>query len=404
MFHNYPLIGIKEDPNYDLALEVLSSVLYHEFPDEDVLKEIYGKLTPVIIYQIERYFENFPMENLNIRQHYEYTSVISKARLKLEENTEFARLHSKILNNQIPDIDEVYPIYGKYSEDVIKILQLYKKENIKRRCGIPAAAHSSRVGAIVFILNFDDVGHSEFCTSAFMHDSIEDLIKSQKKPSDHYGIMGIENFINDYIPEKLQPNIRLLTNHYSMILNYLQYLLRMADKHLKVGNLLLELDSLSSQEWALQNQSIKLHNLLKTMEPFDPSFDEFKWESYKALYIKELADNAKNMTDFRTFEIKSIDLTDNAHSSAALSMSEKLKNIQKLSIWASHGYELRTNWLPTNNFIQEVFEDALVYAENFVIKDFLEPVSKQDFFASALYKIQELKSVFYVKKEFNSIS
>lgn len=397
MLHNYPVIDIKEDPNYYSALEVLSCVLYHEFPDEDVLKEIYGKLTPVIIYQLERYYENFPLVNLNIRQHYEFTSVISKVRLELEENTEFAKLHSKILYNQIPVIDEVYPFYGKYSEDIIRILRLYKKENLKRRCGIPAAAHSSRVGGIVYTLNFDEVGHSEFCTTAFMHDSIEDLIKSQKKPSDHYGIMGIENFINDYIPEKLQPGIRLLTNHYSLILNYLKYLLTMADKHLKVRNLLLELDELRSMDWTLQNEAKKLHDLLKIMEPFDPSFDEVKWESYKTLYIKELADNAKDMTDFRTFEIKSIDLTDNAHSSAALSMSEKLKNIQKLAIWASHGYELRTNWLPTNNFIQEVFEDALVYAENLVIKDFLEPVSKQDFFASALYKIQELKSVFYVK-------
>jgi len=107
--------------------------------------------------------------------------------------------------------------------------------------------------------------------------------------------------------------------------------------------------------------------------------------------------NAKNITDFRTFEIKSIDLADNAHSSGALSMEEKLKNIQKLCIWASYGFSLQTNWQPTNNFIQEVFEVALECSKNLVVKDLLEPISKPDFFASALYKIEELRPVFYIE-------
>ncbi|MBK9332576.1 MAG: hypothetical protein IPM96_09330 [Ignavibacteria bacterium] len=169
------------------------------------------------------------------------------------------------------------------------------------------------------------------------------------------------------------------------------------DKHLNISNLLFELEGMCSSNWNMQDKSIKLYDLLKKLEPENPSFDEVKWQSYKELYIKELAENAKNITDFRTFEIKSIDLADNAHSSGALSMEEKLKNIQKLCIWASYGFSLQTNWQPTNNFIQEVFEVALECSKNLVVKDLLEPISKPDFFASALYKIEELRPVFYIE-------
>ncbi|MBP9192812.1 MAG: hypothetical protein KBF96_09695 [Ignavibacteria bacterium] len=48
-----------------------------------------------------------------------------------------------------------------------------------------------------------------------------------------------------------------------------------------------------------------------------------------------------------------------------------------------------------NNFIQDHLEDALVYSENLIIKDFLVPVSKQDYFVSGLYKIEKLRSIFY---------
>ncbi len=397
MLRNYPTIEIKEDPNYYSALKILNSIVNREIPPNNVLTDIYGNLTPLIISHLEKYFEDFPVECIKVRQHYECTSVISEARLLLEQNLNFARLHSKILNNQIPEIDEISPVYGEYSGTVQKILELYRKNKLKRRCGVPAAAHPSRVGGMVYTLRFDSDGSSKFCTAAFLHDCIEDLIKFKARASDHYGLRGLESFINVYIPEELQPNIKLLTNHYSLILNYLKYLLTLTDTHVNTKNLLKEMDNLRLWEWSLSENVKKLSDLLTRRISETPALSDPKWESYKELYIKEMADNALTMSDFRTFEIKAIDLADNSHSNAALSMSEKLKNIQKLGIWASQGYRLQTGWKPTNNFIQEVFEDALVYSENIVIKDFLEPVSKQDFFASALYKIEELKSIFYIE-------
>ncbi|MBK8983585.1 MAG: hypothetical protein IPM38_15045 [Ignavibacteria bacterium] len=396
MSTDYPKTNIK-DKKYEIALEILNSILRREIPNLNLLTGLYGSLTSVIILQIENYFQNFPRKDINIRKHFEITSVISDARYSLEKNLNFANYHSKILTGQVPDIEDLEPVYGIYSENVKNILQLYKNTKLKRRCGIPSAVHPSRTGGIVYTLKFDDAGQSDYCTTAFLHDSIEDLIKTRSKQSDHYGIKGLDIFLDDYIPVNLHSNIRLLTNHYALILGYLKYLLTLVDKHLNISNLLFELEGMCSSNWNMQDKSIKLYDLLKKLEPENPSFDEVKWQSYKELYIKELAENAKNITDFRTFEIKSIDLTDNAHSSGALSMEEKLKNIQKLCIWASYGFSLQTNWQPTNNFIQEVFEIALECSKNLVVKDLLEPISKPDFFASALYKIEELRPVFYIE-------
>jgi len=396
MQHIYPIEELKSNPNYIPASEILGSILKREIPDKKVLTSIYGDLTPVIIYHLEKHFDAFPMKKINIREHTDCPSVITEARIKLEQNSEYANLHSLILNCKLPEILDLSPIYGEYSESVRSILELYNKHGLKRKCGTPAAAHLSRVGGLVYTLGFDDPGSAKFCTVAFLHDCIEDLITYEKSlPADHYGLKGLESFINEFIPKELQPHIRLLTNQYSLILNYLNYLLTLSDTKASKKNFLNSIAGLGAWEWSLNSDVKKLTALLNSNDLEDPALENAIWQCYKDLYIKEMADDALAVSDFRTFEIKAIDLSDNVHSSAALSMKEKLKNIIKLGIWASQGFRLHTSWDPTNNFVQELFEDALVYSENLVIKDFLQPVSKQDLFVSALLKIEELKSIFY---------
>ena len=395
--HNiYPIEELIVNPNYHFALEILNSILRHEIPNEDDLRIVFGKPASHIIYHLERYYETTTLGNKKIREHTTGPSVIAEARMNLEESPEYGALHSKLIANEIPHIDEIFPIYGNYSDTIQTIIALYKTYRLKRKCEIPAVAHPSRVGGLVRILGFDDPDSYKFCTVAFLHDCVEDLIRfEQSAHFDHYGLKRLGAFMNDYVPPELQPNIKLLTNHYSLILNYLNYLLTISDTQVSRKNLLKNLENLSSLDWSLNENVKKLHALLDANDLAEPALENAKWLCYKELYIKEMADNALAMSDFRTFEIKAIDLTDNSQSSAALSLTEKLRNIIKLGIWANEGYRLHTNWSPTNNFIQELFEDALVYSENIVLNDFLQPDSKQDKFVSALYKIEQLKSIFY---------
>lgn len=403
--HNfYPIEELKLHPNYLSASEILNSILRSEIPDKKDLNKVFGNLATHITYNLEKHFEAFPVKTENIRKHTAGPSVIAEARARLAMNEEYAALHSKILTNEIPGIDDIYPIYGEYSDTVQTITALYKTYRLKRKCEIPAAAHPSRVGGLVHTLGFDIPGSHKFCTIAFLHDCIEDLIRFEKRAHfDHYGLKGLGMFINDYIPEELQPNVRILTNHYSLILNYLNYLLTISDTQVNRKNLLKNLENLSSMDWSLNEKVIKLHTLLDENDLTEPVLVNAKWLCYKDLYISEMADDALAMSDFRTFEIKAIDLTDNAHGSGALSMTDRLRNIIKLGIWASQGYRLHTSWSPTNNFIEELFEYALNYSEHIVIKDFLQPGLKQDLFASALFKIEELKSVFYTDRSYEKL-
>ena len=388
----------KNNPKYIPAYGILRSILKREIPDNESLIEVFGNPAPAIKDHIEKYYQEFPIDKINIREHTDCPSKISDARIKLEQNREYANLHSIILKEDIPGIEDVYPIYGEYSETVISILKMYTRHSLKRKCGIPAAAHLSRIGGIVHTLGFDKPGSAKFCTVAFLHDSIEDLISYEEHlPADHHGLKGLEKFIDKHIPKELQSHVALLTNQYSLILNYLNYLLTLSDKKSNKKNLIKSIDGLRYWDWSLKSKVEKLSDLLNSGELDEPVLGSANWQCYKYLYIKEMADDALAESDFRTFEIKAIDLSDNAHSRGALSMKEKLKNIIKLGIWANQGYKLHTNWKPMNNFVQELLEDALIYSENLIIKDFLEPVSKQDYFVSALHKIEKLRSIFYTE-------
>jgi hypothetical protein len=387
------------DPRYSLASSTLEAILKHDVPSGSTLNALFGNLAPAIGSLLEKYLKGRPDQKLRVRRHHKDPSVITQARIRLENNLDYANLQSLILSDELPQLRDIEPIYGDYSQTVQNVLSIYRKFRLKRICGIPAAAHPSRVGGLVSTLGFDTAGSFKYSTIAFLHDCIEDLIPFEKqRTADHYGLRGLQQFIDDNVPTDLQSSVALLTNHYALILNYLNYLLKLSDTPATKSNLLRSIDSLRSWEWSLNGTVKHLSTLLSATEIDEPALPNAKWQCYKDLYIREMADNALVLSDFRTFEIKAIDLCDNAHGGAALSLSDKQKNIIKLGIWATQGYRLHTNWAPTNNFIQELFEDALVYSEQLVIKDFLEPASKLDFFASALLKIEELKSIFYVEE------
>ena len=121
-----------------------------------------------------------------------------------------------------------------------------------------------------------------------------------------------------------------------------------------------------------------------------------KWECYKNLYLSGIAESSKELNDFRLFEIKGIDLSDNAHGKEALSVEAKIRNTNKNVLWGILGYSMQSSWAPLNNHIQEIIEDALLSAEVIILNDLLQKQSSQDFVMSALYKINKLEPIFYI--------
>lgn len=59
------------------------------------------------------------------------------------------------------------------------------------------------------------------------------------------------------------------------------------------------------------------------------------------------------------------------------------------------GSEIQSTWIPFNNRVKEVKEDALQSAEHLILSDLLQSDSSMDFMMSALQKIKKLEDVFF---------
>ena len=164
------------NPRYKSAAGLLDSILKKEIPGKDITDDIYGKLSPMIVTHLEKYYSEYPHDRKEPRAHIYHEAVIEAARLKLEKNIEFAKLHSTILLNRPPEISELEPFYGKYSKTVKRFIEMYQTYSMKRKCGIPSAAHPNRVAGIIHTLNFDKDNPHKFSSVAAIKDGIEDLL------------------------------------------------------------------------------------------------------------------------------------------------------------------------------------------------------------------------------------
>ena len=400
MIINHDLRILENDEKYTLAESVLTSFLERITPDVFILDSLYGEGKSGILKSvIEDTMQTFNLEQGEIREHnYEAPSEIADARSIIEGNKHYQKIHSSLLKFKLPDICDLEYFYGEYAPAVLKIIETYEKLNLKRKCELCAATHLNRVGAVTYQLKMNSKDSYNYSAIAFMHDSIEDLFEfsfdGKKIVSINYDLYG--KFIQDYIPEKIQPSVKILTNHYNFFLNYINDKLIYEDKSLSKKNILKSIDGISKDNlkelsYFLEN----MHTLLSGAELAGNAFDSAKWECYNNLYLNGIAEASKKVNDYRLFQIKGIDLSDNAHGKGSLSVDAKIRNINKNTNWGIIGYSLESDWHPLNNHIQEIMEDALQAAEALIISDLLQTQSSQDFIVSALLKINKLGRIFY---------
>jgi len=230
-----------------------------------------------------------------------------------------------------------------------------------------------------------------------LHDAVEDLLDYSKLSRNSKIHINYYNyFLDTYIPKDLQQSVRILTNHYNFILNYIIERLKSEDKSVSIKNILRLLEKMLKLKLGNLNEYIeKMYKLLNYFEPEGELIENAKWECYKNLYLKGIAEACKNYDDFRLFEIKGIDLSDNAHGKGALSTDAKIRNMNKNMLWGIIGYKLQSSWKPLNDKIQEIIEDTLQSAEALILNDLLQNQSSQDFVMSALHKIKKLEAVFF---------
>lgn len=400
MWYNSEIQRLNKEPNYKSAYELLYSLISRACPDINLLKKLYGENISRVIYEnIGKYFEDEKKKKFTVRAHNANApQEIINARKEAENNPYFQRIQSALLRNEIPSKSDLEYFYGEYMPYVYYIIKTYKKLNLKRKCELNAATHLSRVGAVVFQLKMNDAGSCRYSAIAMMHDAVEDLLdyselsKGGKIHIDYYN-----TFLDGLIPEELQMPVRKLTNHYSFFINFIAEKLKSDDKSISLKNILMILEKMQRVKLGELNEYIeKMHNLILDFKPEGELLESAKWECYKSLYINGIAEASIELNDYRLYEIKGVDLSDNAHGKGALSTDAKIRNIRKNILWGKIGYRMHSSWKPLNDKIEEIMEDALQSAESLILSDLLQKQSSQDFVMSALFKIKKLEKVFYI--------
>lgn len=399
MWVNNDLKLLQREPNYNLAYEIFNSIISKSCPEVNKLRYLYGEKKAEIIFEnIRNFFINEKKKYLIPRQHnYETPQEIFNARRDIEKNSHFQKIQSSILQDELPSKSDLEVFYGEYAEYVFNIIDVYNRLNLRRKCELNASTHLNRVGAVVFQLNMNDTGTYKYSAIAMMHDAVEDLLDYSKlSRNNKIHIDYYNSFINDFIPEELQQSVKILTNHYNFIINYIEAQLKSNDKSISTNNILRILEKLSKKKIGELSKYVgRMYELLSYFEPEGDLIESAKWECYKSLYLNGIAEECKYCDDYRLFEIKGVDLSDNAHGKGALSTNAKIRNINKNILWGIIGYRVHSSWKPLNDKIQEIIEDSLQSAEAIILTDLLQNQSSQDFVMSALYKIRKLEAVFY---------
>jgi hypothetical protein len=392
---------LKSQKNFKTAFSILQDILNSRCPDLGLMEKLYGsKKSKIIQAIIKEYLIKADFKNRIVRASNEDAPMeIALARREVENNTSYQKIHSSILLNKVPDIKSLEIFYGEYAHYVRKILELYAQMNLKRKCEISASSHLNRVGACVFQLKMNDTGKYNYSSTAVMHDSIEDLLRLTTAPNgkgidaDKYNL-----FIDEYIPKDLQNGIKILTNHYNLIISFITGKLFDEDKAFTKKNILTELHTIEKQKPVeLIKYVKKMVELITKIESEENELDAIKWECYKNLYLEGIAHSTILKDDHRIYEIKGVDLSDNSHGKGSLSIDARIRNINKNLMWGIKGYAMQSTWKPFNDHIEEIVQDALYSAEFIILNDLLKPDSSMDFMMSTLLKIEKLENVFFVK-------
>ncbi|MCX7833436.1 MAG: hypothetical protein N2490_04420 [Ignavibacteria bacterium] len=391
-----------QNPKFPYAMELLEYFKKRTVPDKGLLEKLYGaSKTDILQKQIGLFFENNYKENFVIRKHdYEAPVEIYNTRTNLEQDLDYQKIHNDIIEGREPELYYLRKFYGNFSEQIQFLYSKYLKYNLKRRCELPAASHLNRVAGVAIKLNFNSDGSFKYGAVAGLHDVIEDLFPVIKDENgNHYDFEHYKDFIEKYIPEEVREEIKILSNHYDMILAYVVKYLRDTDKAMTKNNILDMLKYMTSKEqWELNKYIRKMIVLIEKDNSLNEKeiIDDIKWKCYYELYLNGIATASKSMNNFRLFEIKGIDLLDNFHGKDVLSVDGRIRNIKKNIMWAKLGYSLSSTWMPLNNHIRECMEDAFVAAECIVLRDLLQEQSSIDFVMAGLIKFKKLEDVFYI--------
>ncbi|HIH32303.1 TPA: hypothetical protein HA235_06370 [Candidatus Woesearchaeota archaeon] len=394
MRYTNEFLGLMKNPRYKLARLVFNDLISGNAPDEKVLKKLYKNSYKSML----SLSKDFKITG-ELRKHVNAPSLITDARLATVKDNNYRKIHHELLKFQIPEIKHLKKFFGEYSKTVQTSYKLFIEAKKTRKSGISMTCHHNRVACTFYELIKDNPEVNHYASIAALHDFVEDLMYSLKdEEGNRYTIENYEAFLNKFIPKDLQEPIQLLTNHYDMILKYVDYHLDRQGKRFNKENLLEFLGHMKPDTMAQLGSFVrKIMLVVRGSEYTETSskdyLEEMKWKCYTELYIPELVKISYKDKEHLLLLVKLVDLSDNNNALEGMDLPSKIKNIRKSIITCDLISKLDKAKL-LEDYVLELSEDALVKAEFLVIKDLMMQESVLDFYVDALVKIEKMKDVF----------
>jgi hypothetical protein len=232
----------------------------------------------------------------------------------------YYEINKALVQDKLPQIKSLEYIYGEYARDIYKIFSKAVESRLERYQGLLAVTHYNQVGAMAYFSNSATPDYYLVAVGA-MHDILEDLVDLQQIDIAE----AYNSVLKSLVPEKFHEDIKSITNHYSLLINWM-----IKNLGQKTGNFRTETNKYLKKVSESENLSKYAKTLQENISTLKKTDDkpyyktlEYLKKIFYASYIEDM------LSSPQTLYIKERDLFINSQTLDSMNLPSKIKNIRK---------------------------------------------------------------------------
>ncbi|MGV8171783.1 MAG: hypothetical protein ACP5OA_03775 [Candidatus Woesearchaeota archaeon] len=429
MRNTQDMLSLKSSPRYKAAKTIFDDILNKRQPDFDALVSLHGeKVAKTVEKSILRFYNDPLFTGGEVRLHdSKAPNILSDMRKFIDEDEDFRNIdeyfvsqtcRDEELNVLVSEIEsEFYDAFkrkfGPYANSAIMAAAIATKCHLKRKSDVSAVSHWTGAAGIMYFLQKQGyIAHysDEYfrVIVAFLHDFNEDLPRKVLHADGKvYGLYRTEEFGRDYLPDNalIIRDVNILTNLYSEVTKHA------FDVFMKRGqaftydgfkSFLIELMELEKYH---NDSMYEVHKTLFGLVSArnygnivgKDLLSAISWDSYN-FYIHKIISESEKFNDDTPIIAKFCDQNYNFIGKEILASPDLIKNLLKVWLWATEVDKNPNIASHMKNFVRELLEDDLSYAEYYIVRDLMRRESILTYYAGAYEKIKKLMPILYTNK------
>jgi hypothetical protein len=425
MRFTHEMIAQQNSPRYTAAHQILDDLLHRRKPDINILISLYGEpVAKDVMRAILDFYSDKDFDPGILRKHHPNSpKILSDMRILVDNDPDFRAMdlyfsqqvsRTESIEDLIREIkseigENIHNKFGPYSDYIIKTAALAMHHRLKRKCNVSIICHWVGVAGLIHFLQCTGsipTPQDQYYLSAtaFLHDFKEDLpthvLHSDGTP---YGFYRTEEFGIDSLPSNaiMIKDLNVLNNLYGNLSKYAYDFFKKQGQTFTVDRFKEFLKRYIESDDNSRSLMYKVHehifDLISKKDYSDMQgkdlLNAISWDFYES-YINRILDKSMTATI-----IKCCDQSYNFIGKDPLSGQELMKTLLKMWLLASNLYERAFNLKYLDNFVMELLEDTLCYAEYYIIKDLMRTEAIIPFYASIFHKIKILSPILYIDRK-----